>query len=426
MQNLIVITTIGFLLFGIYKRELRISHAILVVGAIFLLTRHSRFTCEFTLLSLPLLRHIIPLLSKAFVIPSRVICVLLPVVLVIMPYCIYHGVLGDRPHYPLSPSNLPTGVSRFLNQHSLSGNILNDPNTGGYLQWTLSDRYRIYMDMQMSIFNDLDLALVEHSFTDKHAFASFIKKYDPSFITVSLNRTSFKDIINTQEQYCPVFFDHAEVLYVNRNHYREVADKYELKLIDPFIYWKTLYANESATSILEISNEAKRMRSEDPSNFRVNHILSSLSVTRGEYREALEYAKQIIKYYPEQYQGYALMGDALFGTKEYHEAIVHYKMALAMGAQKQSDKVYWNLYASYYNIREYKKAYIVLMKYVNPFSPEATYEEIYQLAISAALLGKKNEALLFFKIASMKIPDNENILKVKVDDYIKQLTNDDK
>ena len=64
LQNLIVLLTAAFLLIGLWKRKLRISHAILFIGALLLLAKHTRFTCEFTLLSIPLLRHGVRLIAE--------------------------------------------------------------------------------------------------------------------------------------------------------------------------------------------------------------------------------------------------------------------------------------------------------------------------------------------------------------------------
>jgi len=77
--------------------------------------------------------------------------------------------------------------------------------------------------------------------------------------------------------------------------------------------------------------------------------------------------------------------------------------------------VYWNLQACYFNLKKYEKAYNLLFKYVNPFSPNANYKEIYQLGISAASVGKSREAVTFLKIARMKAPpdDREYVEKIE-------------
>jgi tetratricopeptide (TPR) repeat protein len=271
------------------------------------------------------------------------------------------------------------------------------------------------MDMQMTIFSDTDFAAAQNAFFDVNTFKAFIQQYDPSFISVSLNRPQFKNIVATDKRFVPVFFDQAELLYVNKVHYSDLAERYALKAIDPFHYGDVIYADESAEKLSKIFSEASRIFEQDPDNYRANHILSSISVVRRQYDKAMSYAETIIRLYPEQSHGYALKGDALFGMGRYEEAARLYKKALDMGRTSKAENVYWNLHACYFNLKEYKKAYNLLSKYVNPFNPNTDYKEIYQLGISASTIGKIREAVTFLKIARIKVPsyDAEYTKKVK-------------
>jgi tetratricopeptide (TPR) repeat protein len=426
LQNLIVVLTAAFLLIGLWKRKLRISHAVLLIGAFLLLAKHARFTCEFTLLSIPLLRHGARLIAERVQLPRRVVDFALPVVMVLLPLLVFHGTLGNRPAYPFSPSNLPTGVARFLNQHAPGGRILNEVNTGGYLPWALSPTFKIYMDMQMSVFSDTDFAAAQNAFSDANAFRTFIQGYDPHFISVSLYRPYFKQIVANHPQFVPIFFDHAELLYVNKSYYGDLAGRYALKAIDPFRYSEIKYTAESAEKLSEIFSEASRIRDQDPANYRANNILSSISVVRRQFDRALSYAEEIIRHYPEQSHGYALKGDAFFGMERYVEAACLYQKALDMGRTAKSENVYWNLHASYNNLKEYKKAYRVLSKYVNPFSQDADYKEICQLGLSASSIGKNREAVTFLKIARMKLPPADTEYVQTIDKNLTILGGDSK
>jgi tetratricopeptide (TPR) repeat protein len=112
-----------------------------------------------------------------------------------------------------------------------------------------------------------------------------------------------------------------------------------------------------------------------------------------------------------------LKGDALFSLERFEEAARLYEKALELGQTAKAEKVYWNLHASYFKFKEYKKAYRVLSKYVNPFSVNEDYKEIYQLGMSAASVGKFKEAATFLKIAKLKAPptDAEYVKKIAKD-----------
>jgi hypothetical protein len=67
----------------------------------------------------------------------------------------------------------------------------------------------------------------------------------------------------------------------------------------------------------------------------------------------------------------------------------------------------------------------VLSKYVNPFKPSAVYEEIYQLGISAAAIGKTHEAVTFLKIAKLKVPPTDTEYVEKIDKNLAIQSGDD-
>lgn len=424
LQNLIILAAPAFFLLALWKRKLRISHAILLAGALLLLTRHSRFTYEFTLLALPLLRCGAGLITAGDRLPRRFTIFALPVVLLLIPAVIFYSQFSHRPTYPFTESNLPAGVVRFLNHHAPGGRILNEPNTGGYLPWALNEKFKIYMDMQMTIFSDTDFATAHNALSDPNVFAAFIRRYDPSFISVSLNRPQFEKVVATDVRFIPVFFDQAELLYVNKDHHRELADRYGLKAIDPYRIREIKYGEVDSGTLSSMFDEASRILAEDPTNVSANQILSAISVARRQFDRALSCAETILKRHPELSHGYALKADALFGMEKYAEAARLYERAMAMGQTAKAENVYWNLHASYIKLHAYGKAYRLLAKYVNPFAPDTDYREIYELGLSAASAGKIREAVTFLKIARMKAPEKESGEVQKIVTRLKELGSD--
>ncbi|MFZ4437560.1 MAG: tetratricopeptide repeat protein [Syntrophales bacterium] len=271
------------------------------------------------------------------------------------------------------------------------------------------------MDMQMTIFSDTDFATAQNAFFDANAFKAFIQRYDPSFISVSLNRSYFKKIIATDERFVPIFFDHVEMLYVNKSHHRDLAERYVLKAVDPFRFREINYENLGEDVLAPMFAEAAKMRDEDPANYSANHILGMISIVRKQYDQAIFHAEVILRNYPDLSHGYALKGDALRNMDRYEEAASLYKKALEMGQTSRQENVYWNLHAVYVKLKEYKKAYKVLSKYVNPFNPNTDYKEIYQLGMSAATVGKIREAVTFLKIAKLKVPSTDAEYVEKID-----------
>jgi len=403
----------------LFKNQLRISHGIIFLGSIVLLLKHNRFIYEFTLLAIPVIRHTLVLAVKpsqnkqGFLFKASPVLMLLMVT--IIPGLTYGSHFKNRPEYPFTQWNIPTGTATFLNEVKAKGTVMNEPNTGGYMQWALAEEYKIYMDMQMSLFSDLDYAYVNNALSDENALSAFIQRYDPAFLSVSLNRTKFPDSIRNHEEFRLIFFDDAEALYVNANKFQDIADRYQVKYIDPFQYKNIDYQTETKERLSLIFEEAMRIRAIHPGCGIINAMAANILLVNKEYEQALPYTDAFIRHYPDVGRGYALKADALFGLERFPEARQYYETAIERGVKTEVEQVYRGLYATYVRLQEYKKAYKVLSDFINPFNGGANYRDILELGTSAAAAGKLRDAVTFLKIAQMKAPpdDLEYLRKIR-------------
>lgn len=418
LRNGLVLVTLGCFMICLYKREVRISHTLLLFASIALLMKYNRFIYEFILLSIPMIRHGLALLVKPLenrkgffhrMAPGAMI-----IVLIVIPFLAYGAQLKNRPEYPFTQANLPVGVATFLNEMNAGGSILNEPNTGGYHQWALDKKYKIYMDMQLAIFNDRDFAYVNNALSDENAFRSFIGQYDPAFISVTLKRSYFPNFIRQFKDFRLVFFDDTEALYVSAKHFNHIAESYELKHIDPFQYMRIDYDSETRERLSLILDEAMKLRNLFPDGGIANAIIAKILIVNKQYEKALPYVDAIIRRYPDLHNGYALKADALFGLERFKEAAALYRTAVDKGNMINIDNVH-TIYAAYIRLKEHKEAHRVLSGAINPFNAGARYQDIYKLGMSAAAAGKVRDAVNFLKIAEMKLPpgDAEYAKKIK-------------
>lgn len=417
-QNLFIILSLLIFLICLFRRNLRISHFILCAGSLALLVQHLRFGYEFMLLSLPLIGHYLQSLSwprLAKKLPS--VYVALPLLLLI-PLLTYVDYFKFRPQYPFSATNLPTGIVAFLNQVNVGGKVLNNWNTGGYLNWSLHKNYKIAMDLQGAIFGDEDFANVSNAFYNGNAFRMFMNKYDPSFISVPIYQSGFKKVISLQQQFVPVFLDHNEVLFLNQNHFRDLAERYRLQAIDPFQFHALDMEKIGEDKKTAIYQEARRLLQVDPSNAVAQWLVGNLLIQQKNYPEALTCAALLIRNLPELSIGYIMKADALREMEHYAEAARFYRMAIDRGATTNMKTVQRNLFVVYTKLQEYKKAYKLYSQFLNPFAGDAGYREIYELSLAAAAAGKPKDALLFLKIALMKVPPADQEYTKKIGDML--------
>ncbi len=420
--NVLIIAPFIALIICLWKRNIRVSHIILLVASLFLLIKHNRFSYEFILLSIPIIRHSIGLLTTSSENSRKKITPLtaaaLTFILIAVPFSVYNSHFKNKPHYPFSQIGLPVGIAGFLNKLDVGGKVLNEPNTGGYMQWALDKKYKIFMDMQLALFSDFDFAYVNNALHDEKTFQAFIGQYDPSFISASLSRSEFNEFIGKHPQYKQIFFDDAEVLYVNINHHPQIAEQYKLKVINAFGYDDIKYEKETKERLAQTLNEAMKISKLYPGCGIANSMIARILIIDKRYEEALIYADNIVRYYPNIAKGYVLKGDALRGLERVEEAISNYLTAIKRGLKPDEQRVYWSLHTCYGHLKMYKKAYQAISKFVNPFDTEADYHDIYALGISAAFAGKKRDAVNFLKIARLKVSPEDGEYTKKIKDHL--------
>ncbi len=422
IQNTLIISFFAIFLVSLCRRKLRISHAVLFAGAVYLLFQHTRFCFEFFLLSLPMARQFIQF-SSGFKPSKKAFFIILSLLMIIVPLLAYASSFRFRPHYPLSSAVLPTGVVAFLNHVNVGGKLMNDPNSGGYLHWSLHKNYKIAMDLQMSIFSDNDFAQVSNAFCNENAFQDFIRQYDPSFITVSLMYQSrFVNFIANHGQFVPVFLDKDAILYVNGEHYPILAEGYRIKTIDPYRIRDLDIEKMDEEKKGLVYNEASRILQIDKTNPVANWLVGNLKILPRNYEGALRHAEIVINNQPDLSVGYIMKADVMRELGHHAEASYLYQMAVERGSAPDIKTLYRNLFIVYNKLGEYKKAYKLYFQVANPFSVNSSYQDIYELSLSAAATGKIKDAIVFLKIAALKVPREDIEYRKKIDDMLAYLS----
>jgi tetratricopeptide (TPR) repeat protein len=400
------ITIISFFV-SIWKKDLRISHLFLFLGGSFLIFKGFRFTYEFVLLALPLIKRFLTLLSfSADYKKAKWVLIPLIIFLLLSPLYSLKKNVDQKPKFPFSGSRLPQGVVTFLNHIPAQGRLLNHPNTGGYLQWMLYPRYKIFMDMEVPfLFKDEDFLLATDALINEVVLKKFLLKYDPSFITLSINNRKFKEIIKKFPDYLLVFFDSAEVLYLNQKHYPALAYEYGIRDMDPYDFF-----NKPLESIITEKNrelvvrQLIRMKKIFPDCLLTNQLLGMVFNASGDYKRAIPYCDAILKNFPENCMGYLLEGEALKGLNRYDQAISSYQLALLRANESDKIKIYKPLAYAYVSKQDYGNAYTYLKKGTKIFASTTSFEDLFDLSSLALRVGESEEAVQLLRYAYLKVP----------------------
>ncbi len=380
---------------AIWHRKITFSQLALLAAGCVLLVKGRRFSHEFALLALPLLRTHSVLPGRGFRqhVPRLVYLVGLFVVL-LMPLQLIAFFFSGRPAYPASYRSLPRGVAAFLQQADVGGRLLNHPNQGGYYQWALWPRYQIFMDMEVPfMFKDGDMRLITDAMTNQQTLGRLLARYDPSFIAVQIQTKDFSDVIKPYPEYVPVFFDDLEVLYANRRHQPELADRYELKILKPltFVEGSPKDILKEQTNRTGFMQEIRRILAVYPACGMANHFAALAYNDDAAYDRALPFTRALIDRSPEVAAGYRLQADALKGLHLYERAIASYRLAVERYKPEFRASMYREIGVCYFELGRYREAYRALHQGVSLYE-EPSEEDLYYLAASALRTGRRKEA----------------------------------
>lgn len=415
--NITLLLVAFALILSVKTKRWRVSHIILAVGGLFLFSRSLRFFHELAYLSLPLMAmHFAPKEGSGRT-PGPLALAATLAFLFVLTIPFVSGELTYNDRYPVLYRNLPAGVARFLNKIDTGGNVLNNVDSGGYMQWELDDKYRIHMDMEVPFFfSDMDLYRNISARSNKDALQSMLSEYSISFISVKHSDKKFPGIIKDFIQFVPVFFDDSETLYVNNDLLPEVALEFALKHISPgslnTTNMATMPPEERQRTIIEL----ERLHRMYPHGITVSTSLSYLYSLEGKYDMAISHAENHIRLFPPSPGGYMSMGEALLGKGDYAGSEKHFHEALERADETVQRNIYSRMFTLYQEQDKTLEAYTALKKAIgHNFYMREDYRMIYNLGVHAMSLNKADEALLLMRIASTLVPEDDKEMRRKVD-----------
>ena len=414
MNILILISCIGAVR-GLLKRNVRVSHLLMLIGGIYLLTRSQRFQYEAVLLSLPILKYQ-PLTRETVknISINTGKTLLTATFLIFLSLFFLYNFFDTKARYPFSYSSFPNGTALFLNRINTGGKVLNNPNYGGYLQWVLNPSYKIAMDLQMVLFSDEDFFMVINALNTKEGFLYVKKHYNPEYIIVGRGNNEFKSMIKDFNEYKPVFFDYATVLYANMKSAGEGLRDYELSVIDPYNIMEKDIDELTEEQTDALYNELKKLYKIYPEGMLVNFQIGRILEKRGDFKNAYKHADVVIRNYPENAYGYTLKGDIAKEQKLYNDSILLYKKALKCNVIWSSQALHKKLALAYSKIGENKKACRNMKKAVDVFSPSADYKDIWMLGNMAILSGDFKDGVMYLKFSMIKAPEKDEAFLKRV------------
>lgn len=398
--------------------RLRISRIILLAGGLYLLPLSKRYYYEYLLLILPILGDGAALLAARW---QRKWPVWASAgvggVLVAGTLWILTTSLGFRPQYPLDRARLPIGACEFLLREGSGGRVLNVPTPGGYLEWRLYPKYRIFLDMQTMLFSTTDYFTALTAFSDKTVLERTLKKYSPGYLVAYANDAAFKKNIANFSHFVPVFFDDRVAVYVDDRRYPDVAARFRLKNLDATGWQTENYETMDAKKRALALAECRQLLAVYPQGLAANSIAAKILLAQGKPREADAFARTILANFPDRYMGYALQGLIAFKEERYAAALAWNRRALERAMPAEAPMVRRNIYATSVRMKHFSKAYAMLLDVANPMSAATPPKDLYDLALAAVASGHGREGRALLQMAKIKTPASDTKLLHDIEEF---------
>ena len=347
--NFILYLALAALLAAIARKQIRVSHLLLFACAVCFLPKLRRFQYECALLALPLLKSSSPVAPEARTtsLPRPVMALAL-IVLLAMPFRAAWATLSFRPHYPMSLRKLPHGVAAFLNQIHDHGAVLNDPDVGGYLEWSLEPAYKIGIDMQLvTIFDENDLYLMHEAFVNPALFKLLVSRYHPEFVAAPRSQPKFKDIVKKFPQYVCIFFDDQTVLYVEKTQRPSLARAHALP-VDAYAPPEPgADKTPKEKSACGLPTYLARILAYDPHIFRAQILAAKFCAANKDFHGQARYGESLVRDYPEEGWGYALQGAAQREGHDLRRSMAVLREGLSIVRWDRQDEILQEMYRDY-------------------------------------------------------------------------------
>ncbi len=397
-------------LLGVRPGVFRPSHLVLFAGGGFLLLRVDRFSSEFVLLVLPLLASLRPPSGGLRWLPLPVRAVLL-IGLAVLPFRFLSAFFDLRCTFPLCGPKLPSGAVAFLARAGATGAVFHHPNHGGYLEWELFPRQKLFADLRTPFFfSDRTIFRADQAFFDPVVLAGVLGEYEPEFLLVPRPLQVFRSLISRHAEYAPVFVDDGAVLYASRRANPQLVAEFELSSVEPFSM--TVRARGDVQQLTRARQELSRML-EIKLALATGLLAGRLALDEADAHAALQRADELIRIRPGSHEPFLLRGDVLTHQGRFDAAARAYEQALEnlgndRGAAAQRSQLQSQLWGSYSWLGRNDRAYDSAKRAIgNLYRPVTGYRELFFLGAQALKAGRLEEGRTLLGFALLKAPPDK-------------------
>lgn len=273
--------------------------------------------------------------------------------------------------FGISKTKFPSKLIEFLEANKIEGKMLNPLHYGGYLEWKLFPKQKVFIDGRMlgrTNFRNEYFMLHYH----KKNWDSADKKYDFDYLIVEYPSKDPNDqlvsFLAHNDNYKILYFDDKNILYLkNKQKFKNLIDKYSYNYISPFSIVMERMAQNFYTNP-QIKEEAKkeifRLLFFNPDISKAHHYLGNIYFMEKKYKEAFQEYSRALSIDPLISSLRHNIGLIYLKDGNYQKAIEAFQGELSLFPDSISTRLL--LARTYFQIKNYDKAkeacYYILRK----------------------------------------------------------------
>ncbi len=278
------------------------------------------------------------------------------------------------------------------------------PDKAGYFAWSLFPKHKIFMDLELALFNDVDAFEAMRVFRTPAVLEHHIEKYHPSVLHVPFETGISPEYTAVLKNFRPVFFDDFAFIYLRRDVPSAFPELSYLNTIAAQQVDEDAFTTSEEKS--KLIKELKRVADFDASGFKVKVLLGNAYFAFQLPQPMLEMADKLIREFPDQAAGFILKAQALLMLKK-QESVEYFKLAMSKRGDHDMQLLGKNYYVALASFKRFTEAYDVLQQAYNPFNFKTPPDILYEFAIGAVNAGKYDEAKQYIDIALLALPEND-------------------
>lgn len=355
--------TVNIILLGIVLlltiKRIDFSEFLLILIFLYISLSNVRFIALFAIIASPITaKHLYLSLERFITITSKKTKKIINILLLIALTITFFTVMYNEKHFAfglgIKKGAFPEKAVRFLKENNIRGNMFNPYHYGGYLNWALFPRNRVFVDGRL-VFYGSDTLQKYLEIVKLHPLWNKLLS-QTNVDLVIFNEAPFLDGLRKSSGWSLVYWDDIVSIYLrNIPKNKELISRYQYKYINPNDRNLDYLNGKERIQINKAIYDIKGKLSFDPECALAHHFLALCYKMKSRPGLQLEEYKKAFHINPRSPIVSKNLGVCYENMGKTKEAVKYYKKALRLNPYM--DDAYVNLGGIYHRHGQLKRAY---------------------------------------------------------------------